>query len=413
MAAETSRFDVVISGASFAGLTLALALDQALKSELKIALIDRVAPGSVPPASDVRCSALSAASKRLLDALNVWPEIAAEAQPVKSIEITDSSLEAGVRPTLLSYDNRTADGEPATYIVPNGALTSVLASAVQRASSIVVLAPAEATGLSLSDAGAAVRLADGRTLDCALVVAADGRHSPLREATGIKVVGWDYPQTGIVTRVRHERGHNDCAVQHFLPSGPFAILPLRGNRSCITWTEAADVARRILAMDEPSFFAEVERRFGGTLGALTLDGPRQSWPLGMHLARRYVGERFALVGDAAHGVHPLAGQGLNIALRDVAALTEAVAEAMRLGFEPGNAEALARYERWRRFDSAISAATFDGLNRLFASDAALVRSGRELGLSLVDRIPQLKSFFVAEAAGLTGELPRLLRGEAV
>jgi 2-octaprenyl-6-methoxyphenol hydroxylase len=413
MPPEASRFDVVISGASFAGLTLALALDRALKSELKIAVIDRGVPGAAAPGSDVRCSALSAASKRLLEVIDVWPPIAAEAQPVTGIEITDSGLEAGVRPVLLTYDNRTADGEPATYIVPNGALTSALLSAVERATAITVITPAEATGFSLGDVSATVHLADGRAFGCALVVAADGRNSPLREAAGIKIVGWDYPQTGIVTRVRHERAHEDRAVQHFLPSGPFAILPLRGNRSCITWTESADVARRILALDESDFLAEVERRFGGKLGAIALDGPRQSWPLGMHLARRYVGERFALIGDAAHGVHPLAGQGLNIALRDVAALAEVVAESVRLGFDPGNGEALTRYERWRRFDSAISAATFDGLNRLFASDAALVRSGRELGLSLVDRTPILKSFFVAEAAGLNGELPRLLRGEAV
>ena len=413
MASESSRFDVVISGASFAGLTLALALDQALKSALSIAVIDRGVQAPTTPGSDVRCSALSQASKRLLDRIGIWPSIADEAQPVTGIEITDSSLHAGVRPVLLTYDNTTADGEPATYIVPNGALTASLQAAVSHASSITLLVPAEATGFSPGDAAASVNLSDGRMLECALVVAADGRNSPLREAAGIKVVGWDYPQTGIVTRVRHERSHEGRAVQHFLPSGPFAILPLRGNKSCITWTESADVARRILALDDQAFLAEIERRFGGKLGAVELDGPRQSWPLGMHLARRYVGERFALVGDAAHGVHPLAGQGLNIALRDVAALAEVVADVMRLGFDPGNGEALSRYEKWRRFDSAISAATFDGLNRLFASDAALVRSGREMGLSLVDRIPVLKSFFVAEAAGLNGELPRLLRGEAV
>jgi 2-octaprenyl-6-methoxyphenol hydroxylase len=414
MPAESNRFDVVISGGSFAGLTLALALNQALKAELSIAVIDRSLPAPATPERDVRCSALSQASKRLLDAIGVWPSIADDAEPVTGIEITDSSLEAGVRPVLLTYDNTTADNEPATYIVPNGTLTAALQTAARHAaSSITLLEHAEASGFSPSDAGASVTLADGRILECALVVAADGRHSPLRESAGIKVVGWDYPQTGIVTRVRHERPHEGRAVQHFLPSGPFAILPLRGNKSCITWTESADAARRILTLDETGFLAEIERRFGGKLGRLALDGPRQSWPLGMHLARHYVGDRFALVGDAAHGVHPLAGQGLNIALRDVAALAEVVAEVMRLGFDPGNGEALSRYEKWRRFDSAISAATFDGLNRLFANDAGLVRSSRELGLSLVDRIPVLKSFFVAEAAGLNGELPRLLRGEAV
>ena len=199
----------------------------------------------------------------------------------------------------------------------------------------------------------------------------------------------------------------------FCPHGPFAILPLTGNRACITWTEDAREATRILALDDAGFLAEVEKRFGGKLGAIALDGPRQSWPLELHLARRYVAPRFALLGDAAHGVHPLAGQGLNLAFRDVAALVEVVAESVRIGFDAGDAQALTRYERWRRFDSAVSAATFDGINRLFAADATPLRSIRELGLGLVDRTPALKRFFVGEAAGLNGNLPRLLRGEAV
>jgi 2-octaprenyl-6-methoxyphenol hydroxylase len=413
MSSEGARFDVVISGASFAGRALACGLGQALGSEIKIALIDRAAGPGATSAPEPRASALSAASKRMLDVLGVWPEVASEAQAVASIEITDSSLDAGVRPVLLTYDNITGDGEPATFIVPNAVLLDALTAAVLSASSVSLIAPAQASGFAANETDVSVRLADGRELKCALLVAADGRQSRLREAAGIKVVGWDYPQIGIVTTVRHERPHEGRAVQHFLPSGPFAILPLPGNRSCITWTEEAGEARRILALDDGGFLAEVERRFGGKLGAIALDGPRQSWPLSMHLARRYVGRRFALVGDAAHGVHPLAGQGLNLAFRDVAALIEVVTEAMRLGFDAGNAEALSRYERWRRFDSAISAATFDGLNRLFASDRALVRSGREVGLGLVDRMPALKRFFVGEAGGLTGELPRLLKGEAV
>jgi len=413
MQTEPSRYDAVISGASFAGLALACGLDQALGSDIKIALIDRAAAPDTTSAPDPRASALSAASKRMLEVLGVWSAVASEAQAVASIEITDSSLGAGVRPVLLTYDNITGDGAPATFIVPNAVLLDALTAAVRRAAGVSVIAPAEASGFASTDVDVGVRLADGSELECALLVAAEGRQSRLREAAGIKIVGWDYPQIGIVTTVRHQRPHGVRAVQHFLPAGPFAILPLRGNRSCITWTEEAGEARRILALDDRGFLAEVERRFGGKLGALALDGPRQSWPLSMHLARRYVGQRFALVGDAAHGVHPLAGQGLNLAFRDVAALTEVVTEAMRLGFDAGNAEALSRYERWRRFDSAISAATFDGLNSLFASDWTLLRSGREVGLGLVDRLPALKRFFVGEAGGLTGELPRLLRGEAV
>jgi 2-octaprenyl-6-methoxyphenol hydroxylase len=245
------------------------------------------------------------------------------------------------------------------------------------------------------------------------VVAADGRGSSLREAAGIKVVGWHYPQVGIAATVAHERPHRGAAVQHFLPAGPFAMLQLKGNRSCITWTEEERAGRAIMALADAEFLAEVDKRVGGRLGALSLEGARRCWPLEMHLARAYVGNRIALIGDAAHSVHPIAGQGLNLAFRDVAALAEVIAEAARLGLDLGDATVLARYERWRRFDSAVSAATFDGLNRLFSRDASLLRSARELGLGIVDRLPGLKQLLVAEAAGLTGEMPRLLKGERV
>jgi 2-octaprenyl-6-methoxyphenol hydroxylase len=410
---ETPRFDVVISGASFGGLALACGLSRALGLDFKIALIDRVAQSTAAPKADSRASALSAASKRMLEVLDVWPLVADVAQPVTGIEITDSTLETGVRPVLLTYDNVTGDGEPATYIVPNSALQAALRRRVESSSSLELITPAEAMDFASNESGIEVTLADGRAIAASLLVAAEGRRSRLREAAGIKVVGWSYPQIGIVVTVHHDRPHGGRAVQHFLPSGPFAILPLTGNRSCITWTEDAVEAKRILALDDADFLAEVDKRFGGKLGALSLDGPRQSWPLEMHLARRYVGPRFALIGDAAHGVHPIAGQGLNLAFRDVAALVEVLSDAIRLGFDAGDAQALVRYERWRRFDSTISAATFDGLNRLFSSDRALVRSGRDFGLGLVDRMPMLKRFFVGEAAGLTGELPRLLKGEPV
>ncbi|MEE8531454.1 MAG: FAD-dependent monooxygenase [Hyphomicrobium sp.] len=413
MPSETPRFDVVISGASFGGLALACGLSRAIGLDFKIALIDRVAQSAAAPKADSRASALSAASKRMLEVLDIWPLVADVAQPVTGIEITDSTLETGVRPVLLTYDNVTADGEPATYIVPNSALQAALRRGVEGSSSLELITPAEAIDFASNESGIEVTLADGGAIAASLLVAAEGRRSRLREAAGIKVVGWSYPQTGIVVTVRHDRPHGGRAVQHFLPSGPFAILPLTGNRSCITWTEDAVEAKRILALDDADFLAEVDKRFGGKLGALSLDGPRQSWPLEMHLARRYVGPRFALIGDAAHGVHPIAGQGLNLAFRDVAALVEVLSDAVRLGFDAGDAQALVRYERWRRFDSTISAATFDGLNRLFSNDRALIRSGRDFGLGLVDRMPMLKRFFVGEAAGLTGELPRLLKGEPV
>lgn len=408
----TRTFDVLISGASFAGLALARALSAALGNGLQIAVVDRASPAQGTRA-DVRAFALSAGSKRMLSVLGVWEALAAEAQEIAGIEITDSSLDAGVRPVLLEYDNHVAAGEPATFIVPAEALGRALGAAVAADPAVTVIRPVEATGFKASDAGVALELAGKEPLTARLLVAADGRRSPLREAAGIKIVGWGYGQIGIVTTIAHARPHQARAVQHFLPGGPFALLPLPGNRSCITWSEEEGEARRILALDDETFLAEVEKRVGGRLGKIELAGPRQSWPLEMHLARSYVAPRFAVIGDAAHGVHPIAGQGVNLAFRDVAALTEVLADAARLGLDLGNSEVLTRYERWRRFDSAVSAATFDGLNVLFSNDWTLVRAARDFGLGLVDRMPGVKEFFVREAAGLSGELPRLFKGEPV
>ena len=405
---DVLKSDIVISGGSYAGLTLALALAQTFGSEISIAIIERQSPP--PGRSDSRASAISAGSRRLLDVLGVWPMVKDDAQDVLEIQLTDSPLEAGVRPVLLTYDNILGDGAPASSIVPNDALGAALEAAVSAAAGIQRLRPAEATGFSTGDPYVRVHLADGRSIDTSLLVAADGRRSRLREAAGIKVVGWSYDQIGIVTRVAHELPHEGRAVQHFLPGGPFAILPLKNNQSCITWSEDATRAREILSYDDEAFLAEVDKRFAGRLGNLTLTGPRGSWPLEMHLARRYIDNRFALIGDAAHGVHPIAGQGLNLAFRDVAALAESIADVMRIGLTPGHSSALERYEQWRRFDSSMSAAAFDALNRLFSNDITLVRSAREMGLGLVDRVPELKRLLVAEAAGVSGDTPRLLQG---
>lgn len=413
--APIQRSDIVVSGASYAGLALALALSQALERTAAIVVVDKggVRAPDAAAAPDARAFALSAGSKRMLDRLGVWPLLAEAAQPVTAIEITDSSLHAGVRPVLLTYDNAVAGDEPASYIVPAAALSRALVHAVRGDGGVTIMAPAQISSFVATSTGVDVALADtSTTMTAALLVAADGRQSRLREMAGIKSVGRRYDQTGIVTTVAHDKPHHGHAVQHFLPAGPFAILPLPGNRACITWTEEAGEARRILALDDEAFRAEVERRFGGKLGAVTLAGPRQSWPLELHLARSYIAQRFAVVGDAAHVVHPIAGQGLNLALRDVAALTESIADAARLGLDMGCGQALERYERWRRFDAAMSAATFDGLNILFANDLTLLRAARDVGLGLVDRSSVLKDMFVSEAAGITGEVPRLLRGEA-
>lgn len=401
--------DVVIAGGGLTGLVLARTLAGVFGQDAHIALLDA---GGAGGRADPRSYALSAGSRRLLEAVGVWSAVAGEAQPVSGIDITDSSLTDAIRPILLSYDTTVAEGEPGMWIVPADALQRAASAAPPGVAGVTQIS-ATATGLTADASGIAVQLADGRSLNAGLVVACDGRNSPLRTVAGIKTVDWRYAQTGIVTTVRHERPHGGRAVQHFLPGGPFAILPLTGNRACVTWTEQAGEAARILALDDAGFLGELEKRFGHRLGALELAGPRGSWPLAMHLARELIAPRFALAGDAARGVHPIAGQGLNLGLRDVAALSECLVDAVRVGLDVGDATALERYARWRRFDGAASAAAFSALNALFSQDNALLRSVRDAGLGIVDRMPGLKRALVGEAAGLTGEVPKLLKGEAL
>lgn len=404
----SARYDIAIVGAGPVGLALALALGQGLRGEASIAVV--AAAERVDPAGDPRAVAIAGASMALLGQLGVWARIEREAEPVLGIDITDSALEAGVRPVVLSYENVLEDGRAATAIVPLARLHEALEEAVRACAGVVRLEGSLASA-EFDDTAARLTLQDGRTVSAGLAIGADGRRSRLREAAGIGIVERDYRQLGIVTVVGHDLPHRGRAVQHFLPSGPFAILPMTGERSCITWTETAQEGRRILALDDAAFLGEVDRRFGGRLGDLTLAGGRRSWPLAMHLARAYVANRLALAGDAAHGVHPIAGQGLNLGFRDVAALAEVIADAARLGLDIGLTTTLQRYERWRRADSALSAGVFDRLQWLFANDNPALRAVRDSGMAVVDRLPALKRFLVAEAAGLTGEVPRLLRGE--
>jgi 2-octaprenyl-6-methoxyphenol hydroxylase len=408
---STEAWDLLVVGGGAVGPLLACALADALGPGGRVGLVDPAPLGGGPAASDARASALSAGSKRLLEVLGIWSAVAPHAEPVAAVDITDSSLDDLFRPVLASYDNSVEGGEPATYIVENERLRIAVRDGMERRPRIARIRGA-AAAWSPAEQGI-VSLADGRSLRAALVVAADGRSSVLREAAGIGVVGRRYPQVGIVTIVAHDKPHRSRAVQHFLPAGPFAILPLKGNRSCVTWTEEESRGRAVLALDDAGFLEDVERRFGYRLGRIELAGPRGAWPLAMHLARALVADRLALVGDAAHLVHPIAGQGLNLGLRDVAALTEVVADAARLGLDIGSGVVLARYERWRRTDSAMSAAAFDALNSLFSNDWTLLRTARDAGLRLVDGMPGLKQLLVTEAAGLTGQVPKLLRGEPV
>lgn len=409
---STGTYDIAMAGGSFTGLALACALASALDHQATIAVLDR-GDFSGPGLADPRAYALAAGSKRLLEMLGVWPAIAAQAQPVSAIDITDSALEHAVRPILLTYETNVDGAEPAMWIVDGAALYAALLDAARKTPGVTLLDRMEVRTFSATDTEAAIDLASGSTLRARLLVATDGRRSPLRAQAGIKLVHWAHEQIGIVTRVRHERPHNGRAVQHFLPGGPFAILPMRDQRSCITWTEERARGEVILGRDGAGFLAEVEQRFGYRLGALQLDGPRASWPLEFQIARTMIARRFALAGDAARSVHPLAGQGLNLAFRDVAALTQCLAESMRVGLDPGDNTALERYERWRRFDSVTSAAAFDALNGIFSNDSVLGRAARDAGLGVVEHLPGLKQMIVREAAGQTGDVPRLLKGERV
>lgn len=408
------RFDVAISGASFAGLALATALSQASDGELDICVVDASeGPRTGDVSNNPRAFAIAAASVNLLDALGVWHLLSRDAQPVLRIEVTDTPLDAGVRSPLLSYENLTSEGGPASYIVPDPLLERVLYEAARDAAGVTLLSGRRVSsqGTETPTGPMRVVLDDGSILETSLLVGAEGRGSLTRKRAGIGVVGRDYGQDGICVRIGLEKPHQATAVQHFLPGGPFAILPLPGNAACVTWSEMRATARQLMHEGDAAILAALETRLAGRYGAVTLQSPARSWPLKMHLARRFTAERVALVSDAARGVHPIAGQGLNLGFRDVAALAEAIMDTARLGLDFGGPEVLARYERWRRFDSVTSAAAFDRLNGLFSNDWTLLRSVREAGLGLVDRLPFLKQAFVTEAAGLAGDVPKLMRGE--
>ena len=406
--AET-RVDVLVAGGGHVGLSLALAL-RAAEPGLSVMVVDAAPPEALK--RDNRASAIAAAGRRMLDQLRVWPEIAENAQGITEMVITDSRTGDAVRPVFLTFDGRASDGEPFAHMVMNRDMVTALRDRAIAAGADVV-APDSVEDFSVRRGAVTARLGSGGSVRARLLVAADGGRSRLRALAGIGTVSWPYRQSGIVVTVEHERPHHGRAVEHFLPGGPFAILPLKGNRSSLVWSERDAIARRIVGGDEDIFRFELERRFGNQLGTITPLGRPRAFPLGLTLARAFVAERFALAGDAAHGIHPIAGQGLNLGFRDVAALAETIVEAHRLGLDIGALPVLERYQSWRRFDSFEMGATTDVLNRLFSNDNPVLRLARDVGLGVVDRLPSLKKMFIGQAAGEGGELPRLLRGEAI
>ncbi len=402
--------DMLVVGAGYVGLSAAVAVKQAAP-HLDVVVVE-AAPAGVWE-KDMRASAIIAAATSMLDVFGIWKEIEPEAQPITRMIVTDSKTSDPVRPVFLTFDGEVKDGQPFAHMVPNLALVRALRGACERLG-IEIRHGLGATGLKTLDTHAEVTLSDGSTIEARLVVACDGVRSHLRDLAGIKTVSWNYGQSGIVTTVEHERPHHGCAEEHFLPSGPFAILPLPGNRSSLVWTERTHDADRLVASDDLIFEEELERRFGHKLGALKVVGPKRAFPLGLTLARAFVAPRIALAGDAAHGIHPISGQGLNLGFKDVAALAETIVEADRLGLDIGSINILERYQAWRRFDTFRMGVTTDVLNRLFSNDIAPVRIARDFGLGIVERLPGLKSYFIGQAAGTTAkDNPRLLAGETI
>jgi len=401
--------EVVVGGAGFAGLALAIALRQGLGDPFMVTVADPALAHA--RSKDPRASAIAAAARRLFEAIGVWGAVANNAQPILDMVVTDSKLDDAVRQTFLTFGGEVEEGEPFAHMIENRHLVDALA---EKANSLGIELRATAVANFAANANSTeVQFADDETISARLLVGADGARSLVRERAGIATHGWNYDQSAIVTTVAHEREHNGRAEEHFLPAGPFAILPLTGRRCSIVWTEASGEADRIVALPDNEFHDELEKRFGLQLGDIDVVGPRHAFPLGLFTARTFIGERLALVGDAAHIIHPIAGQGLNMGLRDVAALAEAIADAARLGLDPGGPEVLERYQRWRRFDTMTMSVATDGLNRLFSNHSDALRLVRDVGLGLVERMPMLKRMFIREAAGFTGDVPKLLRGEAL
>ncbi|WCT73305.1 FAD-dependent oxidoreductase [Sphingomonas naphthae] len=402
------RSDILILGGGLVGLTLAIALD---RHGISTIVVDPADPATVlGQGFDGRASAISSASYRMFEAIGVADRLTGHGCPIGAIRVTD-----GLQPKGLMFEPDADDGALG-IMFENRRLRTVLHELSAEAPNITIRRTT-AKHVVRDEAGVRVTLADGGEVGAALLVGAEGRRSPTRDAAGIRTAAWKYDHVAIITSLGHEKPHGGIAHEIFYPAGPFAILPLiddaEGHRSALVWTVKAADAPAILGLPDRAFLAEAEARMGGLLGALRMASGRSSYPLGFHHAARITDRRLALVGDAAHGIHPIAGQGLNLGLRDAAALTEVLADGARLGLDLGDAQLLARYDRWRAVDSFLVAAVTDSLTHLFGMPGRLPAAVRRFGLGVVRRAPPLKAAFMAEARGESGAMPRLLRGELV
>ncbi len=400
--------DALIVGGGLAGAASALSLADA---GFDVILLDAGGATAEDAAEfDGRAYAVALASQRFWAAIGVWDRVAAEAEPMVDILVSDGKVDEGASPLFLHLDHRETDDGVYGYMVEDRHLRPAVLVAMddherveQRASRV--------TTVDYGPGRAVASLADGGTIHASVVIACDGRDSPLGAAAGIRRMSRRYQQNGLVCAVGHEKPHHGVAHEMFLPSGPFAILPLRGDRSSLVWTETNAEAARIHALDDDAYLVELQRRFGDFLGKITLEGRRWTYPLHLSLAHEYVKPRLALLGDAAHAVHPIAGQGLNLGVRDAAALAEVLSEAAGRGEDIGGLDVLRRYQNWRRFDSTSFALGMDALNILFSNDSGPIRLIRDLGMAAVNKAPKLKTVFMKMASGVSGETPKLMRGE--
>ena len=408
----TPDTDILIVGGGLNGPALALAL---ASGGVSVTVIDsRPAPARATLGFDGRAYALAIASKRLLTVLGVWPLVADRSQPILQIKTSDGRAGSGPSPFFLTFDAAEIEEGPMGFMIEDRHLYAAFLAAMAENPHITVISGETVVAQTTTATEAEVTLASGKTLRARLLIGCDGRSSGTAARAGITRTGWSYGQTALVTAIAHEKPHRGIAHQFFMPSGPLAILPLPGGyRSSIVWSQTDATARVIAALPDDQYLAALRPRFGDFLGAISLAGARFSYPLNLTLANSFIAERLALVGDAAHGVHPIAGQGLNLGLRDVAALAQVLVIAARRGEDLGAADVLARYQRWRRFDSTSLALGMDAVNHLFSNDNPILRVGRDLGLAAVNALPALRRGLIRQAAGLTGDLPRLLAGQAL